>query len=147
MWWKDDERLSSFPVHARKKPPVRCRTGGVAQEYRAVSVLLDDALGHHGIGDFEEAGDIRAHHEVAGLAILFGRIEALLVNSDHDVLELLIDLFTAPGHSHGVLRHLQPGDGHTTGGEDDADHLKGKYAVRSQMAFRQRNHLPQGLSA
>src|ERR1044071_1917448 len=35
-------------------------------------VPLNNALVEHGVGHLDESGDVRAHHEIAGLTILFG---------------------------------------------------------------------------
>ena len=70
-------------------------------------------LGHHGLGHLEEACDIRADHEIAGLAALDRGVIAGLVDALHDAVQLLVDLVEAPGQAHGVLAHLQAGGGNT----------------------------------
>ena len=73
------------------------------------------ALGEHGAGDFEEAGDVGADHQVAGFADLDGGVVGGVEDVVHDALQLLIDLFEAPGEAHGVLRHLKTAGGHAAG--------------------------------
>src|SRR5574344_3056208 len=68
---------------------------------------LADALGDHGVGDLDEAGDVRAHHVVALLAVLLGLLPRVVVNGLHDALELRIDFLAGPADAAGVLRHLE----------------------------------------
>ena len=45
---------------------------------------LADALSQHGIGDLREAGDVRAHHVVTGMAVLRGRRGGVVMDGFHD---------------------------------------------------------------
>src|SRR5271157_5858469 len=92
--------------------------GGIAPS-RAVfskySCWLHQPLIQHRVRDLQEAGDVRAVHQVAGRAVLLGRFEAVLVDGDHDVVQTLVDFFAGPGDAHTVLRHFQSGGGNAAG--------------------------------
>ena len=51
---------------------------------------------------------------VAGL-VLGGGAGGVLVQVGHDALQLLVHFLEAPEEAHGVLAHLQRGDGHAAG--------------------------------
>jgi len=72
----------------------------------------DQALIQHGVGHFDEAGDVGAHLQVTGHAVSFGGFPGLAVDGDHDVVQPLVDLFAGPLQAQAVLRHLQTGDSH-----------------------------------
>lgn len=74
----------------------------------------------HGIGDLDEACDVRAADERWELAlgaghVLLGRAQSVMEDILHDVLELGVDLLAGPGDALRVLRHLETGHGDTTG--------------------------------
>lgn len=69
--------------------------------------LLDDALTHHGVGDFHEAGDVGALHVVDIAVGLCAELDTLLVDVAHDDMEFLVDFVGAPLQVHGVLAHLE----------------------------------------
>ena len=74
-----------------------------------------NALSHHGVGDLQEAGNVRAEHHVARLAALDGGVVAGLKDALHDAVQLLVDFFEAPAHAQGVLAHFQTGGGNAAG--------------------------------
>ena len=76
---------------------------------------LDHALGVHGVGHLQEARDVRAGLEVAFLAVFLGGVCHVVVDVDHDALELGVDLLGGPAQALGVLAHLQGGGGHAAG--------------------------------
>ena len=57
---------------------------------------LHNALVEHGIGDFYEAGDVRAYYEIAGLSVLFGGVPGVLEDRGHDVTQPRVDLLARP---------------------------------------------------
>ena len=69
----------------------------------------DNTLCHHCISNLQEASNVCAEHEVAGLAALDGCVVASLEDVLHDALQLLVDFFEAPAHADGVLSHLETG--------------------------------------
>src|SRR4051812_11785124 len=75
----------------------------------ARSVLLDDALVEHRVGDLDETGDVRAEHVIAFAPVLLGGHPTLPVDRLHDVLQPPVDLLALPREPQGVLGHLQPG--------------------------------------
>ena len=77
---------------------------GMRSLYRLGS---DNALRHHRLGDLLEARDVRARHIVALAAVLFGRVVHVMVDVDHDVLELGIHFLERPEQSAARLRHLE----------------------------------------
>ena len=78
-------------------------------------MALADALGHHGVGDLKEAGNVGAHDEVALVAVLAGGVVHVVEHAAHELLELAVDLLEGPGEVLGVLGHLQAGDKHAAG--------------------------------
>src|SRR5690554_742166 len=90
----------------------------------------DHALGQHGVGYLDEAGDVGALDvidvTILALAIaLTGRVDGL-----HDGVQAGIDFAIGPLHAHGVLAHLQTADSDAAGvgclarGEQDAGFLE-----------------------
>ena len=67
------------------------------------------ALGEHGVGDLQEARDVRAGDEVALHAVFLGGFGGIVVDVLHDVVQLRVNLFKAPAVSHGVLAHFESG--------------------------------------
>lgn len=76
---------------------------------------LADALGEHGVGNLQEAGDVGTHDEVALLAVLLGGVVHVVEHAAHELLELAVDLLEGPGQVLGVLAHLQAGHEHAAG--------------------------------
>lgn len=69
---------------------------------------LQNPLCQHRIGYLDEARDIRTFDEIP-IATVFDRgILRIVVDIDHDLTQLGIDLFECPGESHAVLCHLKP---------------------------------------
>ena len=73
-------------------------------------VDLENALLHHGIGDLLEARDVRTGDQVVAQAILLSGLSGDLVDVDHHLMELCIDLFRRPDETLGVLAHFQSRD-------------------------------------
>merc|ERR1719162_2242373 len=69
-----------------------------------------DALGQHGVGDLDEAGNVGPRHVVALLAVKGRGVEGFLVEVRHDGVEPPVDLLARPGEAERVLRHLEAGD-------------------------------------
>ena len=42
-----------------------------------------------------------------GRAVLLGRLEAVLVDGDHDLVQTIVDFLARPAQTRAVLRHLQ----------------------------------------
>ncbi len=59
--------------------------------------LLYEALVEHGISDFDKACNVGTHYQVTRLTIFLGGIEALLVDSNHNGLEPLVNFLASPG--------------------------------------------------
>ena len=76
---------------------------------------LDDAVGEHGVCDFDEAGDVCAGFVVDGFAFSGAVFDAFFVDVCHDVLEAFIDFFAAPADAELVLALLEAGDGDAAG--------------------------------
>lgn len=76
---------------------------------------LAHTLGHHGIGDLEEAGDVGTKHEVALVAVLARSGGGGAVDGVHDPLELLVHLVEGPGEVLVVLAHLEARDSDAAG--------------------------------
>ncbi len=72
-------------------------------------------MGQHGIGDFQEAGDIGANHQIALITKILGSCTGISIDIDHNVFEFSIDFFKSPGIPHAVLGHFQGGSSYTTG--------------------------------
>src|SRR6185436_14230514 len=89
------------------------RTGGSLAPRREYS--LHDALVEHRVGDLHEAADVGAVDVVDRAVALLAVAHAGLVDLLHDELQALVDLLADPGEAHGVLRHLQAGDGDAAG--------------------------------
>ena len=68
-----------------------------------------DTLNGHRVGDLLETGDVSADDVVAAHAVSFGGVLDVVEDVDHDVLELLVNLFERPERPHAGLRHLQSG--------------------------------------
>ena len=88
-------------------------SAGAVRSY--VKLNLADALGEHGVGDLQEAGDVGAHDKVALLAILLGGVVHVVEHAAHELLELAVDLLEGPGQVLGVLAHLEAGHEHAAG--------------------------------
>merc|ERR1719162_2493309 len=69
-----------------------------------------DALGQHGVGHLDEAGNVGPRHVVALLAVKGRGVEGFLVEVRHDGVEPPVDLLARPGEAERVLRHLEAGD-------------------------------------
>lgn len=69
----------------------------------------DNALSHHCVSNLQEACNVCAEHEVAGLAALDGCVVASLEDVLHDALQLLVNFFESPAHADGVLAHFETG--------------------------------------
>ena len=88
--------------------------------------ILYDALSLHCIKHLQEAGDVSACNIVAFHAVLLGSFVDVVVDVDHDGLELGIDFFECPAQSLGVLAHFQSGGcyaacvGSSAGNEENA---------------------------
>src|SRR5712692_7389231 len=67
----------------------------------------DQSLVHHGVGDLEEARDVRPVHVVAGRPELLGRPQARLVDALHDHPQPVVHLLAGPAVAHAVLGHLE----------------------------------------
>ena len=74
-----------------------------------LSLIHIYALSEHGVGDLQEARDVRACFKIALAAVLPGGAFDVVVDADHDVLELGVDFLERPGQALGILRHLQRG--------------------------------------
>ena len=71
----------------------------------------------HGIGDLHETGNVGTGHEGwddTALSKLCSSLPTSLVTSDHDVLELCVDLCWGPSETLRVLGHFETRDGDTT---------------------------------
>lgn len=78
------------------------------------------ALVGHGIDHLFEASNVAPGNQagelaLAGLDVLLGRLEPVPEAVLHDLLQLLVDLFSCPSHPLRVLGHLEAGDGHAAG--------------------------------
>ena len=92
------------------------RTHGVnAVAIYAMRRISDDTLCFHSIEDLLEAGDIGACHVVAFHAVLLGSGVDVVIDVDHDALELLVDFLECPGQTLGVLAHFQCGGSYAAG--------------------------------
>ena len=98
---------------------------------------LDQTVGQHGVSHFQEAGDVGAGHQVAGLAVLGGGARGVVIKVGHNVLQMAVHLLEGPGHAHGILAHLQGGGGHAAGvgglggGKEETGSLQGFHRVGS----------------
>ncbi len=68
---------------------------------------LYQPLIQHRISHFHEAGDVGAVDEVAGRAVLLGRLIAIAVDGDHDLVQLVIHFLAGSGNARAVLRHFE----------------------------------------
>jgi len=59
-------------------------------------LVLHESLVEHGVGDLHETSDVGAYYEIARLPIFFGCLICLLMNSNHNVVQSLVDLFASP---------------------------------------------------
>lgn len=74
----------------------------------------------HGSSSLAETSNVGTSDQAGELAllsgdVLLGSLKAVVEAVLHDVLELLVDLLGSPGDALAVLRHLETGDGNTTG--------------------------------
>ena len=76
---------------------------------------LDNTLVAHGVGNFEETGDVGSLY-IVDIAVGLGTIHAAsLMDVLHDVMQAGIHFLAAPIEAHGVLSHFQTAGGDTTG--------------------------------
>src|SRR3954471_24023206 len=75
---------------------------------------LHQTLIQHRVGHLQEAADVGAVHQIARRAIQFGRLVAILVDGDHDLVQTIVHFFARPRKTHAVLRHFQSGRCHAT---------------------------------
>ena len=68
---------------------------------------LHAAVGDHGVGDLEEAGDVGAGDVVVLLAVFLGGGVDGLEDVFHDAVQAGVDLFKRPAQAQGVLAHFQ----------------------------------------
>ena len=100
------------PLHNKKRPCGWRSTGSFCLLTRCHrDGGSHDSLSHHGLGDLQEAGDVGAEHQVAGLAALDGSVVAGLEDLLHDAVQALIHFVEAPAQTHAVLGHLEAGGG------------------------------------
>ncbi len=57
---------------------------------------LDDPVGDHCIGHFDEAADIGAKDIIARCAIFLRRFKTVTVDVDHDVFQFFLGIFETP---------------------------------------------------
>ena len=98
---------------------------------------LNQALVDHRVGDFDEAGDVRAL-DVVDVAVVFGAVlEAGGVDIGHDAVEGIVHFLGRPLLAHGVLAHLKTGGGDAArigclaGGVEEAVRLEDPDGFRS----------------
>ena len=72
-----------------------------------MEALSDDALAHHGVGNFHEAGDVGAFHIVDITVGFLAVFHTLGVDVLHDLVELFVDFLGSPLEVHGVLAHFK----------------------------------------
>ena len=75
--------------------------------------FLENALSHHCLGNFHEAGNVCTLNIVdipVGFCAVF---HASGVDVAHDVVELLVNFFGCPVKTLGVLGHFETGNGNT----------------------------------
>ncbi len=70
--------------------------------------VSDQALVHHRVGHFQEAGDVGADHIVPRHVVFLSRLEAGLWMLLHDLVQAVVDFFFRPGQAHAVLAHFEP---------------------------------------
>ena len=73
--------------------------------YQLLMTGLNDALGQHSVGNFNEAGDVGAFN-VVDPAIFFTLVHAGVVDVLHDAVQALVNFTGGPIQTHGVLAHL-----------------------------------------
>ena len=76
---------------------------------------LYNTLGVHGVGNFQETGDVCAGYIVALHAVLLGSGIQVVEDVHHDVLQLGVHFLKGPAQALGVLGHLQSGGGYAAG--------------------------------
>src|SRR6056300_798006 len=70
-------------------------------------VLSHDPISDHRVSDFYEARNVGSAHVVHAAGHL-AMLDALRVNSAHDIPKPLLKLFSSPRDSNTVLTHLKP---------------------------------------
>src|SRR5699024_7272585 len=95
--------------------PVGAARRGAGRVATPRAVPSDHPEGDHRVGDLGEAGDVRAEHVVAGLAVLVGGLPAAVVHVGHDLGEARLGVLEVPGVPAGVLLHLERGGGDAPG--------------------------------
>src|SRR5271166_3827867 len=93
-------------------PPTPLRT---RRRSAALAGMLHESLVKHGIGDFQEAADVGAVHEIAGGPVGLGGLEAGPVDGDHDLVQPIVHFLAGPVQPGAVLRHLEARGGYTAG--------------------------------
>ena len=69
--------------------------------------MLDDYLGEHRIGDFYEAGNVRARTVIDGLSGSRSVSNAIFMDVRHNADEAIVDFLAAPTDAELVLALLQ----------------------------------------
>ena len=72
-------------------------------------------MSSHRLGNFFEAGNVRAHNQIVRLAEFDSVGLRVAVNVRHDSFKPLVDFFKRPAEAFGILAHLKRTDGNTTG--------------------------------
>ena len=70
---------------------------------------------HHGIGHFHKAGDVGTNNEVVAGIVLFTSLFHVVVDVDHNALQLGVYLVKSQAGANGVLAQLQCRGGYAAG--------------------------------
>src|SRR5690606_8346448 len=115
-----ENRFASFPPYevpsaANEKPHPMVRMGAFScSSWLEARRCLNDALGQHGVGNLDEAGDVGAL-DVVDAAVFLAVGDAGVVDGLHDAVQLGIHLAGGPVQAHGVLAHFQTATGDAAG--------------------------------
>ena len=109
-------RPSAFPAtQKRRLPNDGRRRFRICLSADEPTGSLHETLFDHAVGHLAEAGDVAAHHVVAGLAEFFGGIVGSLEDAGHDALELAVHFVEGPGSISSWLVATPPALAHLAG--------------------------------
>src|SRR5207237_9380532 len=86
-------------------------SNGLSPQGEAHDEWSNNTLIEHRVRDFDEASNVSANHQVAGLIILRGSVPRIFVDRRHNLAEAKIDFLARPRQTHGILSHLKARNG------------------------------------
>lgn len=68
---------------------------------------LNETLIQHSVGNFKEAGNVSTVNVVSGIAKAGSGVNAIVMDSNHNLMQSFIDFFSLPWEAHAILSHFE----------------------------------------